>query len=108
MWRVNTTFPIYAKARISPDDATVYFVEQSGRVHSVEVSTGKVRWSTLLGGVPTTSNFGQSKSGKFLYFNNQGGKLQAWQVADVPSPVPSSALAGLFCGLQDWHPSTRQ
>ncbi|KAI2496538.1 hypothetical protein MHU86_17980 [Fragilaria crotonensis] len=94
MWRLNTTFPIYAEARISPDDATVYFVEQNGRVHSIDVLTGKERWSALLGGVATTSNFAQSKSGKFLYFNNQGGKLQAWQVADAPSPAPSSSPSG--------------
>ena len=91
MWRINTTFPIFAEARISPDDATVYCVEQNGRVHSIDVLTGKERWSALLGGVATTSNFGQSKSGKFLYFNNQGGKLQAWQIADAPSPAPSSS-----------------
>lgn len=91
MWRANTTFPVYAEARISPDDETVYFVEQNGRVHAIEATTGKVRWSAALGGVPTTSNFALSRSGKMLYFNNQAGILQAWQVADGPSPAPSSS-----------------
>jgi outer membrane protein assembly factor BamB len=91
MWQVETTFPIFAEARISPDDATVYCVEQNGRVHSVDVVTGAVRWSNSLGGVPVTSDFAMSKNGKYLYFANQAGILQAWQVADAPSPAPSPA-----------------
>lgn len=91
MWNITTTFPIFAEARISPDDATVYFVEQNGRVHSVDVQTGVVRWSASLGGVPVTSNFAQSKNGKYMYFSNQAGILNAWQVADAPSAAPTSA-----------------
>jgi len=89
MWTVDVNFPIYAEARVAPDDKTVYFVEHNGRVHAIEVDTGNTRWTSSLGGIPTLSNFGQSKKGEFLYFNNQGGIVQAWQIADGPSPTPS-------------------
>ena len=95
MWRVNTTFPIYAEARISPDDETVYCVEQNGKVHSIEAVSGVVRWSAALGGAPTTSNFAMSKDGAYLYFNTKGGNLHAWQVADGPTPVPTSSPSSM-------------
>jgi hypothetical protein len=94
MWRVNTTFPIYAEARVSPDDKTVYFVERNGRVYAVDTETGVIRWEQSLGGISTLSDFAQSKSGKYLYFNNQAGILNAWQVADTPSPAPSVSPSG--------------
>ena len=94
MWRINTTFPVFAEARISPDDSVVYFVEQNGRAYAVDVSSGKIMWSSLLGGTPVTANFAQSKSGKYLYINNQAGILQAWKVADAASPVPSYSPSG--------------
>jgi outer membrane protein assembly factor BamB len=94
MWRINTTFPIFAEARISPDDSVVYFVEQNGRAYAVDISNGKIMWSSLLGGTPITANFAQSQSGKYLYINNQAGVLQAWKVADTASPVPSYSPSG--------------
>eukprot|EP00546_Thalassionema_frauenfeldii_P007643 CAMPEP_0178919550 /NCGR_PEP_ID=MMETSP0786-20121207/14499_1 /TAXON_ID=186022 /ORGANISM="Thalassionema frauenfeldii, Strain CCMP 1798" /LENGTH=536 /DNA_ID=CAMNT_0020593493 /DNA_START=60 /DNA_END=1667 /DNA_ORIENTATION=+ len=89
LWTVDVTFPVHAEARVSPDDKTVYFVERNGKVHAVEVQTGDTRWEASLGGIPVVSNFGQSKSGKYLYFNDQSGMVKAWQVADGPSPTPS-------------------
>jgi PQQ-like domain len=94
IWRINTTFPVFAEARISPDDSVVYFVEQNGRAYAVDVSSGKIMWSSLLGGTPVTANFAQSKSGKYLYIINQAGILQAWKVADATSPVPSFSPSG--------------
>jgi outer membrane protein assembly factor BamB len=67
MWRANTTFPVYAEARISPDDETVYFVEQNGRVHAIEATTGKVRWSAASWRVFDRRRISPfSKSGKIL------------------------------------------
>mmetsp|Transcript_7298 Transcript_7298/g.10676 ORF Transcript_7298/g.10676 Transcript_7298/m.10676 type:complete len:543 (+) Transcript_7298:179-1807(+) len=90
MWSINVTFPVHAEARVSPDDETVYFVERNGKVHAIDVETGDTRWEVSLGGIPVVSNFGQSKSGKFLYFNDQSGTVKALQVADGPSPAPSA------------------
>jgi PQQ enzyme repeat len=74
----------------------VYFVEQNGRAYAVDISSGKIMWSVLLGGTPVTANFAQSKSGKYLYINNQAGTLQAWKVADAVSPVPSYSPSSLL------------
>ena len=66
IWSVDMTFPIYAVARISPDDATAYCLEHNGRVHSIDVATGVVRWSSSLGGVPVTSDFCHEREWKVL------------------------------------------
>jgi hypothetical protein len=95
IWEINTTYVTYAEARVSPDDQVIYLVEQNGTAYSVDAKKGIIRWAADLDGGPLTSNFAQSKSGKYLYFHNEAGIVQAWEVADAHSPYPSAQPSSL-------------
>jgi plastocyanin len=92
---VDTTSHIMAEAKVDPGDRTVYFVESSGMLHSVNFNNIQNRWSFDVG-FSVEGDMAMSADGSVLYIGDTRGMITAVQVAEIaPTPEPSSLPTAL-------------
>ena len=94
IWQKATEFLVYTKAKVSPDDNVVYFIEQNGVVQSVNAARGQENYALRIGQPPVTATFALTPSGGSLMFADEAGNAHSIKVSEVSTAalVTSSHL----------------
>mmetsp|Transcript_12023 Transcript_12023/g.18960 ORF Transcript_12023/g.18960 Transcript_12023/m.18960 type:complete len:558 (+) Transcript_12023:90-1763(+) len=88
---ITTSSHIMAEAKVDPGDRTVYFVELTGMLHSVDFNNLQNRWSFDLG-FSVEGDMAMSADGSVLYIGDTRGMITAVKVAEIaPTPEPTTS-----------------
>lgn len=85
---------VKSSARVSPDDAYVYYLETNGILHQASTMDLSDKW-VLDVGATTEGEFALNSNGTILYVGDASGFIQAIRVGDVPTEAPSAGPSSL-------------
>lgn len=82
--RIDLESFIQAEARVDPFDRAVYFVEETGILHSVDFNNIATDFWTVILDAACTGEMAVSANGYYLYVADEDGFVTAFQVAEIP------------------------
>lgn len=83
---------VYSPAKVSPDDAYVYYVTENGLLYQADATTLAQRWNITISG-RVEGDIAMNSAGTMLYVGTTSGDVYAFEIAtDLDStPVPTVA-----------------
>lgn len=86
---IGTTAVVTTQAKVSPEDAYVYYIEFNGYLHQASTEDLMDTWVFDLG-VPVEAESALRKDGSVMYVADVSGLIRALRLGDLPTEAPSS------------------
>jgi hypothetical protein len=89
---VVTDSLVYSPAKVSPDDAYVYYVTENGFLYQADATTLAQRWVFSIGG-RVEGDISMNSAGTMLYVGTTSGDVYGIEIATDPASTPRPTAA---------------